>query len=136
MSATKSTSHGHDVEEPEPGVNYETRDARVRPLIWGGVATFVLLIASFLIIAGLMFVLGSNPRQTGNTLPENFQPRLPTSGPILEQDGDVAGDLYIAEETEKLEGYGWVNRRAGTVHIPIERAMELTVERGILLGSE
>jgi hypothetical protein len=104
MSTTKPTSHGHghSIEEPEPGLNYETRDARVRPLIWGGVATFILLIASFLIIAGLLFVLGSNPRQTGNTLPENFQPRLPTSGPILEQDGDRAGDLYIAEETRRV----------------------------------
>jgi hypothetical protein len=136
MSSTKQTSHSHHVEPHDPNFGYEIRDARARPLIWGGVATFVLLIASFLIIAGLLFLFGSNPRQTGNTLPENFQPRLPTSGPILQQDGDLEGDVYIAQETEKLETYGWINRRAGTVHIPIERAMELTVERGVTGGSE
>ena len=30
-----------------------------------------------------------------------------------------------------LEGYGWVNKEAGIVHIPIEDAMRLTVERGL-----
>jgi hypothetical protein len=28
-------------------------------------------------------------------------------------------------EAERLEGYGWVDRKAGVVHIPIERAMDL-----------
>jgi hypothetical protein len=34
---------------------------------------------------------------------------------------------YLAEQNEKLHGYGWVNQSAGTVSIPIERAMELTL---------
>jgi hypothetical protein len=34
-----------------------------------------------------------------------------------------------AEQTKKLEGYGWVDRNAGVVHLPIERAMELTVQK-------
>jgi hypothetical protein len=33
-------------------------------------------------------------------------------------------------EEEKLYTYGWVDQSAGTVHIPIERAMQLIVERG------
>jgi len=35
------------------------------------------------------------------------------------------------EDREKLETYGWVDRKAGRVRIPIERAMEkLLAERG------
>lgn len=34
-------------------------------------------------------------------------------------------------EEEKLYTYGWVDQSAGTVHIPIERAMQLIVERGL-----
>jgi hypothetical protein len=30
-----------------------------------------------------------------------------------------------AAQRERLEGYGWVDREAGKVHIPIERAMGL-----------
>jgi len=34
-------------------------------------------------------------------------------------------------EEESLRSYGWVDRNAGVVRIPIERAMELTLERGL-----
>jgi hypothetical protein len=30
-----------------------------------------------------------------------------------------------------LNGYGWVDRDAGVVHIPIDEAMRLMVERGV-----
>ena len=31
------------------------------------------------------------------------------------------------EQLAQLHGYGWVDRKAGTIHIPIEKAMELEV---------
>jgi hypothetical protein len=34
-------------------------------------------------------------------------------------------------ETARLSGYGWVERTQGIVHIPIARALALTVERGL-----
>lgn len=37
----------------------------------------------------------------------------------------------LAEETQRLNSYGWINQSAGTVHIPIERAIELTLEQGL-----
>jgi hypothetical protein len=32
------------------------------------------------------------------------------------------------EEDERLEHYGWIDRQAGVIHVPIERAMELIAE--------
>lgn len=34
-------------------------------------------------------------------------------------------------EQERLSTYGWMDRPSGAVHIPIERAMDLVVERGV-----
>src|SRR5690348_9535095 len=34
-----------------------------------------------------------------------------------------------AEQTKRLNGYSWVDQKAGVVHLPIERAMELTAEK-------
>ncbi len=34
-------------------------------------------------------------------------------------------------ELDRLATYGWMDRSAGTVHIPIERAMDLVLERGV-----
>lgn len=33
------------------------------------------------------------------------------------------------EQTEKLNGYGWVDQKSGVIRLPIERAMELTAEK-------
>ena len=35
------------------------------------------------------------------------------------------------EEEKTLYSYGWVDEKAGTVRIPIERAMDLLVQRGL-----
>ena len=35
------------------------------------------------------------------------------------------------EENQRLESYGWVDRNAGVVRIPIDEAMRLTLQRGL-----
>lgn len=42
-------------------------------------------------------------------------------------------DLAVSKEGSEvtLHSYGWIDRRAGLAHIPIERAMQLLVERGL-----
>jgi hypothetical protein len=46
---------------------------------------------------------------------------------------DPAADLAALRqaETARLSGYGWVERTQGTVHIPVGRALALTLERGL-----
>jgi hypothetical protein len=39
-----------------------------------------------------------------------------------------------AEEEETLRSYGWIDREAGRVRIPIERAMDLIAARGLEFG--
>jgi hypothetical protein len=38
---------------------------------------------------------------------------------------------FRAKEDAQLNSYGWVDRQAGIVHIPIEEAKRLIVERGL-----
>jgi hypothetical protein len=40
-------------------------------------------------------------------------------------------DKVRADWDEHLNSYGWLDKNAGVVHIPIERAMELTLQRGL-----
>lgn len=42
-------------------------------------------------------------------------------------------DVYVlkSEQRAVLHGYGWIDKAAGVVHIPIDRAMQLTIERGL-----
>jgi hypothetical protein len=58
-------------------------------------------------------------------------PQSSFPNPKLEEDerGQLNG-IRIAEENT-LYSYGWVDEKAGTVHIPIDRAMDLIVQRGL-----
>lgn len=52
------------------------------------------------------------------------EPRLLTDEPATLEE-------YRAEQERKLMTYGWVDREKGIVRIPIERAKELILERGL-----
>jgi hypothetical protein len=42
----------------------------------------------------------------------------------------------ILSQEQRLNSYGWVDEKAGVVHIPIERAMELIAQRGLPTRSQ
>jgi len=74
-------------------------------------------------------LITSVPADTRHVAPEYPQSVFPN--PKLEEDerGQLK-DIRINEE-KMLNNYGWVDEKAGTVHIPIDRAMELLVQRGL-----
>ena len=58
------------------------------------------------------------------TRPQFPEPRLQVAPPV-----DLAA--LRAREDAELNGYGWVDRGAGVVRIPIGRAMDLVAQRGL-----
>ncbi len=56
--------------------------------------------------------------------------RLPPEPRLQTNPREDLRDLR-AQEDAILNSYGWVDRAAGSVHIPIDRAMEIVLERGI-----
>jgi hypothetical protein len=69
------------------------------------------------------------PADTRHVAPGYPQSTFPS--PKLEEDerGQLNGIRMNEERT--LYSYGWVDEKAGTVRIPIERAMDLIVQRGL-----
>jgi hypothetical protein len=69
------------------------------------------------------------PKDTLHIPPGYPQTVFPS--PKLEEDerGQL-NDIRMNEE-KALSSYGWVDEKAGTVRIPIERAMNLIVQRGL-----
>jgi hypothetical protein len=51
--------------------------------------------------------------------------------PRLETDERNQLNQIRTREDDQLDSYGWVDEKAGMVRIPIERAMDLLVERGL-----
>lgn len=58
------------------------------------------------------------------------EPRLP-AGPRLQRFPANEAYDFRQRESAELNSYGYIDRNAGTVHIPIAEAMRLAVERGL-----
>lgn len=56
--------------------------------------------------------------------------------PRLETDEATEINDFRRKEEDTLRTYGWVDKDAGTVRIPIDRAMQLIAERGLPVRPE
>jgi hypothetical protein len=125
MADTTKQSHG-------AGEGHETSEIRARPVFLSilGLA-LVIALSGVIVLAAFRYIdawvtkdegpAGALAVPAGQLPPA---PRLQTDEP-----GDLA--KYRAEEDQKLTTYGWVDRQNGVVHIPIERAKALLLERGL-----
>lgn len=106
--------------------DYERKDIETRSTMWFGAGLVVVLMATFVAIRIFLSMLGGS-----QPLAKAAPPQTDFPAPRLQTDdaADLAR-LRFAEET-RLHAYGWVDREAGIIHLPIERAMELTVQRGL-----
>jgi hypothetical protein len=74
-------------------------------------------------------LITSVPADTRHIAPGYPQGAFPN--PKLEEDERGQLNGIRLEEEKTLYSYGWVDEKAGTVRIPIERAMDLIVQRGL-----
>jgi len=106
---------------------YERQDVGVRPIVLVAAA---LIGVTTLVQVALFFQMDRlwRTRQQEMPPPVLVAEALPTAPPEPRLQIAPAVDLkaHRAAEDALLHGYGWVDRQAGVVHIPIERAMELT----------
>lgn len=104
--------------------------ASVRILI--GIVIFTAI--SFVVVTGFQWAVTGN---LGDFTPpaEGIAdvPDSPVPGRIESRaaTGSEVRDLR-ASEMDKLSTYGWVDEAAGTVHIPIDEAMDRAIEEGLL----
>jgi len=117
----------------EQKVHHETSDVNITGIIGFGVGLLAVAVIVHLLIFALFRHFESREsarvpaeyplaRSQGDRVPP--EPRLQT---------DPRQDLsdLRAKEDEWLGSYGWVDRNAGVVRIPIDEAMKLTLERGL-----
>ena len=139
--------HSPAGQQPE----FEQQDLRPKVVLSALLGLAVILVVSYFIVLGFYRYLDAY--QKSHEPPQNplVTPKVETSRPTkaetqeeikrvfpeprLEEDerGQVNGDRL--REEEQLHSYGWTDEKAGVVHIPIERAMELTAQRGLAVYS-
>lgn len=140
-----------------PDVAHEESDVAVRPLLWfvGGLTFFTIVVCLAMLLMFKFFQgreesqeLAASPlaRQGEERLPP--EPRLQLApGWAVTNDQGKRQDLSYSTQTSyvpqpwsewilvnqewqhELKEYGWADQQAGTARIPVERAIDLYLER-------
>jgi hypothetical protein len=118
-----------DVEHNSIGHEPDTTD--VRGVGVTGVAILAGIAVILAVVYGMFQYLAHHPVivSPGSPLAETSQQQFPPPPRIEVQPAKELRDLRSYEE-HILSTYGWVDKNAGIVRIPISRAMELQLERG------
>jgi hypothetical protein len=120
-----------DPNPTEPLHRHESNHVDLRVIFAFCLALVLLGLVVHFTVGGLMTSLsGQAARSSGATRgPSNILRQ--SSAPHLQDDPAAELAKLRTDEDLKLNSYGWVDREAGVVRIPIERAMDLLLKKGL-----
>ncbi len=140
MDTNEKEQNGERIRNSE--VSYERRDLSVRAVFGFFIALAVVGVLIHLFLWGLFKDFGrsqytahptTNPIGTSNEQLREIggDPAVAFPAPQLQPDPTADLNKFRAAEEEELNSYGWVDQKAGKIHIPVERAMDLLVASGL-----
>lgn len=117
----------HDAREK----GYEDYHLNIGPVLIATAAIVAVAILSFIAMWAMFHALEQASIYLSDDPPPMAAHQEPHRGPLIQTVPPAELAQVRAETQRTLSEYGWVDRDAGVVHIPIERAMDLTLERGL-----
>ena len=115
---------------PGKGPGYETTDANVRSLAIFGAGLFAMLVL-VLVLSALVFRHFASSQSLGPPASPFADVRTLPPEPRLQVEPRIDLEHLRAHEDSVLNSYGWVDPRAGVVRIPIARAMDRLLLKGL-----
>jgi ABC-type transport system substrate-binding protein len=128
---TDAHAHPHgSLENPE--VAHEHSDINVRGIVWFLAMLVVTAVVVEIAMWGMFVALdkyeaSNDPFVTPLAAP----PGQPFPEPRLQTTPWTDLQQFRADELKRIHSYGWVDQRAGVAHLPIEKAKELLLQRGL-----
>ncbi|HLK62786.1 MAG TPA: hypothetical protein VKU19_05075 [Bryobacteraceae bacterium] len=112
-------------ENKHRGVGHEETD--VNPWVVGKFAiglVFVCVISLAILFGFFRFLLSDEGGKAAGVVKEPPKPRLEQT-PITDL------QAFRMAEDRDLSSYGWVDQQKGIVHVPIDRAIDMLVQKGL-----
>ena len=144
--------HFEDDALVNPETHHEETDVPMKALLWFGIVVLILGIVIHLLVWGIFKGLAAFERKQSREAqpltaivrpPDATVPAEPRLQPFPRKTGpQTYGTPYTntpvtdlaalrAREEGILRNYGWVDPQKQVVHIPIEQAKELALQRGV-----
>lgn len=109
---------------------HETRDASIAPIVLTGAGLALTVAIVGLVVYGVFQYLETHPVTSARANPMSAEESQIPPAPRIEEHPAIEIQQLHAQENSILSTYGWTDKKAGVVRIPIDRAMELQLERG------
>ena len=118
------------ISESKSSLGHESRDADIRPILLTGFGLALCVVVVGLIVYGTFRYLATHPATSVQPNPMAvFDSQIPPA-PRIEEYPAIEIQQLRAQEEQTLSTYGWIDKKKGVVRIPLDRAMQLQVERG------
>ncbi len=125
------TKHGPGQPPPSgPSEGYEHSDANPRGLLHSGAWLLAVMVVVFVSMAWLFNFYGK-VQSLGKPASPFENARVLPPAPRLQVEPRAELHAYCEEQAKLLDSYGWADEHNGVVRIPVDRAMELTLQQGL-----
>jgi hypothetical protein len=120
-----------DDHDSHPGVGYELSDLKPRNIALFA-AALAITIALVLLVSRWLFDYAAVLQARGQVLPSPLaQSREPMPEPHLQVHAHKDLEEMRVAEDGVLQSYGWIDKNAGLVRVPIERSIEVLAKKGL-----
>jgi len=111
---------------------HETGEAVPRYIFYFAVGVAVMVAAGFLVSWGtLEYFKAHQTHPSPESALSGGRVLPPTGMPRLQAHPNRDLQVYLKHEREVLDTYGWVDRKNSLVRIPVQRAMDILLQKGL-----
>jgi len=110
---------------------YELSDLRPGYIAFFGIGLSVVLVIAVVIASLIVHYKTVQHARQDTPIPRLAREREATPGTPLQVDAANELRRVRAAEQAVLKSYGWVDKDAGIVRIPVDRAMEILAKKGL-----
>jgi hypothetical protein len=103
---------------------HERTDINLRGVLMASAAIVLGIALTALASYSLIRLLNADPNGANAAKPVTVM-----NGPIQRSDPPNELAAFLQEKRQQLHSYGWIDKGAGRIHMPIERAMQRLVEK-------
>jgi hypothetical protein len=148
MADNRTNSHDSHT-ETNGNARYEVSDIKLKPLGAAALGLAIFTVVSLIISVPIYLIITNNTWnifgfyiQSPNTVtvgpgsqPANAESMRtpPPPNPILQSNLTAAADMNVMRQDARyiLETAAWVDKEKGVIRIPLERAIEISVQSGL-----
>jgi len=111
--------------------SHEPTDISLRTAVWFALFLVIGFIGTAVLVGWFQNSMDHSKATAWPHQPHEADPQFRPPSPVLQTASADDLKVFREEEDKVLQGYGWVDRKAGVVRLPLQRARDLILQRGL-----